>query len=123
MWPFEKPGTPRGGRKFGIGDRVVLIDCPEWTNLNTRDQIGRVGVIVGLSMPERTRGQYPRPPEDYYHLVLAGDNADFYVPDPALKLIPPDGDLADPRHITDETPNKKVSWADVPYFKPKKETA
>ena len=104
-------------RKFKVGDRIVLIDCSEWTDRATRKYIGHIATVTGYGMPEITRGLFPRPPEEYYEVTLAGTEKKFYPADPAMKLIPPDD------FNSDETPNKVVSWDSIPHFRPERESA
>lgn len=118
MWPRKKEAPP--AHKFGIGERVRLIDCAEWDNQSTRHLIGREAIVVGFGMPEEDRQYFPL--HFYYKLEVEG-KGEFYAPDQALKRLDDDSDpFAEPRDVSDDTPNKVVTWDKVAW-KPKREVA
>lgn len=116
MWPFSKAAPLR---KFGIGEKVRLVDSAHWDNENTRHLIGREALVVTYDLP-RDLGF---PPEAIvYGVEVSGHVAHpFFCSEPSMRRIDEAGDpYAEPRDIGDDTPNKVIAWDRV-QWQPHKE--
>ena len=117
MWPFKrKPEAP--SHKFGIGELVYLVDHPRWVNKANRHCIGRRALVVGLPGGRADEPRY----EECYRTEVEGFG-ELYCIEATMRREPPQSDpFAEPRDLSDDTPNKVVKWDSVPLFKPTRET-
>ncbi len=121
MWPFKK------ALKFKVGDRVRVIgadglmeyfDCVAGIG-----KTGTVEILPSEALPSSWAWNVRLPPstqKQLYVVRIDGAGPCAYY-EHHLKRID-DDDFPEPRDMSDETPNKVVSWDSVP-FKPTREKA
>jgi hypothetical protein len=112
---------------FKVGDRVLLVDHPNW--VRERQYIGRVTTIVAVAQATDYLYNTYRVWAGHYVLDMPGavslngttvTNV-FAVLEPLMRKLDDGDDFAEPRDMSDDTPNKITTWDACP-FKPKRET-
>ncbi len=125
MWPFNK-------RKFKVGDIVIMVDAPEWTY--NRQFIGCEATIMALPQAKdgkmEIKGKSVWVWADCYVVEIPGvKSAEGKVinllcsRENTMRHKTGDDPFAEPRDMSDDTPNKVVSWDSIPHFTPQKENS
>jgi hypothetical protein len=112
--------------KFKVGDRVVLVDHPGW-RLH-RQYIGLVTTVLAEPRAESYSYNGFKCSAGFYVVEAPGAPASdkttitnlFAVRDEAMRRLDDGDDFAEPRDMSDDTPNKITTWGAVPW-KPTKE--
>jgi hypothetical protein len=112
--------------KFKVGDRVVLIDHVQW--VHHRQHIGLVTTVLALpSTSGHKHNGFLVLPNHYVVEAPGAIAADgqtvanmFGVLEEGLRRLNDGDDFAEPRDMSDDTPNKITTWGAVPW-KPTKE--
>jgi hypothetical protein len=110
-WDWTQMPPPSSG--FQVGDRVVLVWTPRWTNTTIMHLVGRRGVV---KVP---KGGYMRDWPDNYGVEVEGFDHVIGVPAENMRRIDdPEDPFAEPRDMSDDTPNKRSDWYQCPWKPP-----
>lgn len=109
-------------RRFGIGERARLVDSPTWTNSETRHLIGKECTVVTFTLPPWIGMYHMADFDKFPHVPIYGVHVPGHVSDPfyvmehSLKRLDEGDDpFAEPRDVSDDTPNKVTTWDAVPW--------